>query len=194
MVSGDNERRQMIRREMGERRARLTHQQVQVYSRAISDRLQELHPIIHSAAIMGFAAINNEVDLTLCLEKWTGSRTVLLPRVEPDGQLAAVKFEGWEQTSRGGFGIREPLGEPVAPSTIDAVIVPGLVFDGKGYRLGYGKGYYDRFLKLLPASTFICGVCYDFQVVDTVWPRGGDVPMHWIVTEKSELAIDWDYF
>ncbi len=190
----DHEHRQLMRREMGEKRGLLTAGQVQDHSRAIAARLQDLHPFVQATAIMGFAGIGNEVDLTAALQKWAESRTVLLPRVEKNGQLAAVKFEGWEQTRSGVFGIREPGGSPVNPSTIDMVIVPGLVFDGKGYRLGYGKGYYDRFLKLLPARTFVCGVCYDFQVVDTVWPHESDVPMHWIVTEKSELAINWDFF
>lgn len=179
---------------MGEGRSRLTSRQVQDYSRVIATRLQDLYPVIQANTIMGFAGIDNEVDLTPWLQEWSGSRTVLLPRVEEKGRLAAVRFEGWEQTRPGGFGIREPVGSPVSPSDIEVVIVPGLVFDGKGYRLGYGKGYYDRFLKLLPPQTFICGVCYDFQVVDTVWPHEGDVPMHWIVTERSELAINWDFF
>ena len=77
----------------------------------------------------------------------------------------------------------------VEVSQIDVVLVPGLVFDSSGHRLGYGKGYYDRFLSLLYPHTFICGVCYDFQVADNVFPHPGDIPMHCIVTEKSEIVI-----
>ena len=194
MISA-REQRQAWRREMQERRGRMTPEQVQAYSRAIAAKLMTLEPVREAAAIMGFAAFGNEVDLVPWLERLQAAgRTVLLPRVENRDTLVAVELGRWENMRRGSFGIREPLGQPFPPADIDVVIVPGLVFDGKGYRLGYGKGYYDRFLKLLAPRTFICGVCYDFQVVETVLPHEADVPMHWIVTERSELAVNWDYF
>ncbi len=194
MIS-DWERRQILRREMTERRGRMTRSEVENCSQAIVARLMELIPLQQARTIMAFASMGNEVDLTPHFEPWqaAGGR-VLLPRVEPAGALAAVEFHGWEQTLRSQFGVREPQGRPVDPADIEVVIVPGLVFDGGGYRLGYGKGYYDRFLKRLSPRAFKCGVCYDFQVVDTVLPHELDVAMHWIVTERSELAVDWDYF
>ncbi|MEQ8201510.1 MAG: 5-formyltetrahydrofolate cyclo-ligase [Syntrophomonadaceae bacterium] len=189
------EQRQALRREMQARRERMTPEQVQDHSRAIAAKLLVLQPVREAVTIMGFASIGNEVDLLPLLLRWRADgRTILLPRVEKDGNLAAVELRGWETTRRGSFGIREPLGEPFPPAGIDAVIVPGLVFDGQGYRLGYGKGYYDRFLKRLAPRTFICGVCYDFQVVDTVLPHEADVAMHWVVTERSEVAVNWDFF
>jgi 5-formyltetrahydrofolate cyclo-ligase len=122
------------------------------------------------------------------------ARTVLLPRTKKTGDMEAVKFTGWEHILRSPYGILEPEGEAYPVDEIDVVIVPGLVFDFKGYRLGYGKGYYDRFLKQLRPEAFICGVAYEFQVVEKVFPHEKDLPVHWIVTEKSELVIDWDYF
>lgn len=184
-----------MRREMMERREQMTRAEAENYSQAIVAKLMDLRPLGQARTIMAFAGMGNEVDLTSHFEHWQAAgRRVLLPRVEPAGALAAVEFRGWEQTRRSGFGVREPLGPPVDPVDIDVVIVPGLVFDGRGYRLGYGKGYYDRFLKRLSTRAFMCGVCYDFQVVDTVLPHELDVAMHWIVTERSELAVDWDYF
>lgn len=154
----------------------------------------DLEPLRRAHCIMGFASIGNEVNLSpwvvALLER---RKTILLPRVEKDG-LVAVKFTSWSATFPGAFGIPEPAGAKISPEEIEAVIVPGLVFDAQGYRLGYGKGYYDRFLKLLPSTTFICGVCYEFQVVDDIFPHCGDIPVHWIVTEKSELLIKGDFF
>jgi 5-formyltetrahydrofolate cyclo-ligase len=194
-VINARERRQALRREMQERRGRMTPEQVQEYSRSITAKLMTLEPVREAVTIMGFASFGNEIDLVPWLERLqTEGRTVLLPRVENQENLVAVELGGWENMRRGSFGIREPLGQPFSPTSIDVVIVPGLVFDGKGYRLGYGKGYYDRFLKQLAPHTFICGVCYDFQVVETVLPHEADVPMHWVVTERSELAVNWEYF
>lgn len=187
--------RQVLRKEMGDRRASLSALQIETYSNLIAGKLMELEPLISARNIMGFASVRNEVDLRPFLQGQADlGKTILLPRVEKDGGLAAVEFSSWESTRLGAFGIAEPVGSDFPLAKIDAVIVPGLVFDAYGYRLGYGKGYYDRFLKLLPKSTFICGVCYEFQVVDNIIPNDEDVPMHWIVTEKSELVINWDFF
>jgi 5-formyltetrahydrofolate cyclo-ligase len=180
---------------MGDKRASLLPDQVEANSRLISSKLNVLEPLVNARSIMGFANIGNEVDLSFFLEEQADQgKTILLPRMEPQGALAAIEFTGWQHTRPGAFKIREPLGPEISAADIDAVIVPGLVFDGHGYRLGYGKGYYDRFLEGLSNKTFVCGVCYDFQVVDNVCPHAGDIPVHWIVTEKSELAINWDFF
>lgn len=144
---------------------------------------------------MAYASINNEVDLVPLMGKWhQEGRTILLPRVEANGRMEAVKWTGWDKVKSGPFGIREPLGEPFDPDQIDAVLTPGLVFDYKGFRLGYGKGFYDRFLPRLNESAFICGVCYEFQVIENAYPHKEDIPMHWIVTDHSELVINWNYF
>lgn len=187
--------RQILREQMAYLRAKMSARQVEEYSLLITDKLLELQPIIKASRIMVFASIDNEVNLRMFMDRrMNQGSAILLPRVEKGGHLAAVEFQDWQHTKQSSFGIMEPLGSSADPHEIDVVIVPGLVFDGHGYRLGYGKGYYDRFLKLLPRSSFICGVCYDFQVVDDVFPHSGDFPMHWIVTEKSELVINWDYF
>ncbi len=188
-------KRKMLREQMAQKRASLLPVQAEEYSQQIIEKLWALNPIVNARAVMVFASMGNEVNLDILIKDWVNrGNTILLPRVEPGRRLVAVEFKGWQHTQCSAFGIREPQGEAVDPADIDVVIVPGLVFDGRGYRLGYGKGYYDRFLKLLTADTFKCGVCYDFQVIDDISPHVNDVPVHWIVTEKSELAVDWDFF
>lgn len=188
-------RKQELRHEMQEQRATLSAEQVEEHSRLIAAKLNALHPIINARRIMGFASIRNEVNLGSFLEDQAAQgKTVLLPRVDKKNNLDAAEFEGWNLCRSGGFGIMEPTGPACSLKEIDVVLVPGLVFDAHGYRLGYGKGYYDRFIKLLPSNTFVCGICYEFQVVDDIMPHDKDIPVHWIVTEKSELVINWDFF
>ena len=195
MSENRNEERQALRIEMMKRRAAMSQEQVQWLSAAIVTRMADLVPLIRAQRIMVFASINNEVDLRPFIQQQAEQgKIIFLPRTNKDGNLDAVEFKGWENTKTGAFGICEPQGEETDIAQIEAVIVPGLVFDGHGFRLGYGKGYYDRFLCLLASTVFTCGVCYEFQVVDNVYPHIGDVPVHWIVTEKSELAINWDFF
>lgn len=194
-MEAQHQYRQALRHKIMDQRASLSPVQIAEYSLLISGKLRELEPLINARSIMGFASISNEVDLSFFMEEQANQgRTILLPRVEKNGALAAIEFTGWQHTRPGAFNIREPMGIEVSSLDIDVVIVPGLVFDGHGFRLGYGKGYYDRYLKRLAKNTFVCGVCYDFQVVDNVCPHAGDVPVHWIVTEKSELAINWQFF
>jgi len=181
--------RALLRQQMLTSRSELTLEQVASMSSQIVSRLDQLAPLRHARCIMGFASIKNEIDLAFWMGKeMAQGKTLLLPRVEKSGQLAAVEFKGWEHTAAGSFGIREPLGPPFDPQLIDVVLVPGLVFDAQGYRLGYGKGYYDRFLPRLRKEAFCCGLCYDFQMVDDVLPHPADVPVDWILTERSELA------
>ncbi len=187
--------KKQLRTEMKDRRGQMAVAEAQDCSQRIRQRVEELNPMQEAQNIMAFASINNEVDLMPLMEKWRQQgRTILLPRVEAQGKLVAVEWTGWEDIQAGPFGIREPLGKAFDPRLIEAVLVPGLVFDYKGYRIGYGKGYYDRFLPHLSDSAFICGVCYEFQVVENIFPHQHDIPMHWIVTDHSELVISWDYF
>lgn len=186
--------RDNLRKQIMARRNKLSQLEVDTLSQQVCRRLEELQPLQRAQVIMGFSSIRNEVNLSPLLQKLQNQgRTILLPRVEGDS-LQAVEFRPGEDMGRGSFGIREPLGEPFTVDKIDVVIVPGLVFDAGGYRLGYGKGYYDRFLPRLNRQCFKCGICYEFQVVDNVYPYSGDIPVHWIVTDHSEIAVDWDFF
>ena len=186
--------RDNLRRQMMSRRNKLFHLEVDTLSGQVCRRLEELQPLKQAKVIMGFSSIRNEVNLRPWFQKLQNQgRTILLPRVEGEN-LQAVEFRPGEDMGRGSFGIQEPLGEPFAVDKIDVVIVPGLVFDANGYRLGYGKGYYDRFLPRLNQQCFKCGICYEFQVVDNVYHHPGDVPVHWIVTDQSEIAVNWNFF
>jgi len=67
------------------------------------------------------------------------------------------------------------------------VIVPGIAFDKKGYRIGYGHGYYDRFLKILKKDVKKIGLAFEIQVVDEIPEEEHDVPVDIVVTEKRVL-------
>ncbi|NLJ72684.1 MAG: 5-formyltetrahydrofolate cyclo-ligase [Syntrophomonadaceae bacterium] len=189
-----NDIRQKLREEMLDKRNQLSKDLVESHSLSICKKIKDLPDVQNARNIMVFSNFGNEVVLTSFWEALLSEKQILLPRVEKGGEMLAVPFTGWDNVENGPFGIKEPVGKAFEPNLIDVVIVPGLVFDPNGYRLGYGKGYYDRFLKSLRKDAFFCGVCFDFQVVNNIHPTEGDVPVHWIVTEKSEIAIDWNHF
>jgi 5-formyltetrahydrofolate cyclo-ligase len=87
------------------------------------------------------------------------------------------------------FGMQEPdprMCHSFPLEAIQLICVPGLAFDRKGYRLGYGGGYFDRFLPTCPQATWM-GLAYKVQIIDDTLPQAGDVPVHRIVTEGEVL-------
>lgn len=110
-----------------------------------------------------------------------------LPRsVDPIGlEFSAV--ERWEDLRPGGFGVLEPPNEGTAIRLMpgDLVVVPGVAFDEAGYRLGHGKGYYDRaFAVELGDAPTLVGFGYEFQIVDAVPHDHRDRQMDAIVTDR----------
>ena len=75
------------------------------------------------------------------------------------------------------------------PDKLDLVIVPGIAFDKKGHRIGYGYGYYDRFLKTIKKKAVKIGLAFDFQLIESIPEEEHDVPMNIVVTDKEILRI-----
>lgn len=125
------------------------------------------------------------IERLLCLGK-----RVYCPRADgedADGAgMCAVPFgEDFTLSDR---GIREPVGEAYR-GTIDVVVLPLLAVDKTGTRLGYGGGYYDRFLKL-HSETLPVAWCYDFQVTENVPKEAWDIPAKLIVTDRRIIKTD----
>lgn len=122
-----------------------------------------------SAKVVGvYHAFGSEVKTDMIIEqaRLLGKK-VALPSVEGDS-LAFYELSSGKYLVKGRFGIMEPL--PYGPvDRIDLLVVPGIAFDKKGYRLGYGKGYYDKFLAKKKTATM--GLGYSFQLLESL-PRG----------------------
>jgi len=114
---------------------------------------------------------------------------VLLPRVEPDREELTLRVvaEG-DLLEPGDFGVPEPRADsPVlAPHDVDLVLVPGLAFDERGHRIGYGAGFYDRLLPLLGRALTV-GIAFDFQLVAEIPDTPGDAPVALLVTDARVL-------
>lgn len=184
------EEREQLRKRILAGRSGLNGKTVMEHSRQICEFLEQIPRLAAARVVMAYAPVKNEVDTTYF---WTetpfNERIIVLPRVEGE-DLAAVKFTGWENTVISRVGIREPVGEPYPVRDIQAVLVPGVVFDRNGYRLGYGRGFYDRFLPLLNPSAVLIGTAYELQIAMDTYPRKHDVKVHYLVTEKGITVID----
>lgn len=114
-------------------------------------------------------------------------RSVVIPKTIPDTkELVFYRIANLNQTVMGPFNLEEPdveLTEPVDKDDIDLLIVPGLVFTRNGYRIGFGGGYYDRFLANFVHPTV--SILHSSQIVDTFAVEHFDIPVNYLVTEKG---------
>lgn len=176
-----------LRREILERRDVIADgDRVARGARAV-ERLLALPEVIAARAVMAFWSFGSEVatDPLIGALHERGA-TVALPRIE-DGDLVAIGFAPGDPTRTTSFGAREPLGDDaIPPAELDVVVVPGVAFDVRGRRVGYGAGYYDRFLRRTDA--FTVGLGFDLQVVDGDVPAGAfDLPIDAVVTEERTI-------
>jgi 5-formyltetrahydrofolate cyclo-ligase len=113
-----------------------------------------------------------------------------IPRVNSQrSELENFYFEGLHQLATNDWGIQEPKqGIPTAPEKIDMVLVPLLVFDQRGYRIGYGKGYYDRFLKTCRPQTKKVGISL-FPPIDEVPTQEFDVQLNACITPSGFITF-----
>jgi 5-formyltetrahydrofolate cyclo-ligase len=141
-------------------------------------KVAELPEFGRAETVMAFVGFNGEPDTDPLLARLTvEGKRLLLPRVEPAGIVAA---DGDWPLVASKFGVQEPTGPAVDVGEIDLVIVPGLAFTVDGDRLGYGQGYYDRFLPTVCARSV--GVCFTDQLVDVMPLTEHDVRVDVVVS------------
>ncbi len=138
-----------------------------------------------------YAPIHNEVETADVARKaLEAAKIVLFPAVCPAG-LEFRRISDLAVLRKGAFGIPEPdAGCPLhSPGEADLLVVPGVAFDMRGGRIGYGKGYYDRTLHHLEGSGRLVGFCYDFQLVEGIAGEPHGVRMDMIVTECRVIRL-----
>jgi len=160
---------------------------VHIASKQICEALLSLSLVQNAMRIMAYCAHQNEPDImdfmNDCLDD---GKCIYLPSVAGEGRIVPVDFHRDCRMSENRYGIPEPeMTNTCDPLPPDIVIVPGIVFDTSLRRIGYGGGYYDRFLETSDAIKI--GVCYDRQIVGAIRHDSHDVPMNMIVTETRVL-------
>lgn len=139
--------------------------------------------------VMLYLSTATEVDTAhIALRAWQAGKTVVVPKVSWD-QRRMLPIEISSLTTgltSTGPGIREPIaGKPVPTEFIDLVIVPGLGFDEKGYRIGRGMGFYDRFLAQADFLGVSCGLAFNDQIVADLPVLDHDIPLSMLATDKG---------
>ena len=183
-----------LRKDYLQLRSQIGEESAREWDRQILKSLLAMPVIARARCVMTYVSYNREVDtiefVKFCL---ANGKRIAVPKADNIRKiLIASELRDFERDLHvGPFKVLEPWREtlrPIEPTTIDVHIVPGVVFDEQGWRIGLGYGYYDRFLKSIAPSAAKIGLAYEFQVVKTLPHEPWDVCMDYIVTENRVLG------
>ncbi|HPD01495.1 MAG TPA: 5-formyltetrahydrofolate cyclo-ligase [Acetivibrio sp.] len=186
-----------IRKEILNKRIGLIKGDVINRSIRITDKLTSLERFKESKIIMTYMDFKNEVMTSFLTEYCLKlGKTLAFPLIESfQGVKKICAYEPKDHINGlklGAYGILEPvrqLSKKIDPKEIDMVVVPGVAFDTKGYRIGYGAGYYDVFLKEVKDECFKVGIAFELQVIENIPKEEHDVSLDAIVTESRVILI-----
>jgi 5-formyltetrahydrofolate cyclo-ligase len=182
-----------IRKQVLDIRNNLSDDNVDRLSKSIFLNLTETGFLNDSDHIMVYLDFKNEVKTDFIIKHCLlHNKKVYVPICVPEThELCISRITDLNELRSGHFGIREPRSEYIRLSDIsliDLVLVPGVAFDSAGNRIGFGAGYYDRFMKRLQPETVKAALAYSFQVVDMIPSDEYDIPADYIVTEKGTIS------
>ncbi len=152
---------------------------------SVCDRLRQIGEYADAECVMIYLSALGELDTHAIAEDLSArGKTVAVPYTDTKTHtITPCVFEGYDKAVKGAYDILSPARIiPVEPAAIGAVIVPGVAFDTAGGRLGFGAGYYDRFLCGINAVKI--GVCYECQIAENTYQAEHDIAMDYIVTER----------
>lgn len=152
-------------------------------SNEIFDNVELMGVFQNAKNIFCYYSMNHEVQTVDFMKKWMETKNFYIPVVYDD-IIKFKSFNNHKQLIKSKFGVFEPEGEIFTDyNAVDLIIVPGVAFDKKMNRIGYGKGFYDKFLSNIKAPKM--GVCYEFQLLDSIPTDKFDIPMNIIVSEND---------
>lgn len=180
-----------LRREILKRRDEVSCSEMLAVSRSVHEQVSRWSAFRAAECICSYISVRNEIPTSSIISyAFELGKKVIVPKVFGE-ELRFFEIRSLtEDLSRGTFGVLEPLEsrcEEVPASAADLCLVPGVVFDERGNRIGYGKGYYDRFLRRLPAIVPTLGLAYDFQVLREIPFGTTDVPVRRLVTPSRGI-------
>ncbi len=176
-----NEEKKAVRKQIREKKKDYSLEEKKEKSRLIFDQIEKLSAFRKTKIIMAYWSMVDEVFTHDFIQKYQNEKKIILPVVEGDNLKLKV-FTGLSNMKISkSFGIGEPDGKLFEQTDkIDIIIVPGVAFDKSLNRLGRGKAYYDKLLKNTKALKI--GVCFDFQMLESVPVDEYDVKMDLIIT------------
>jgi len=182
--------KELLRKRILSLRRSLSYEEIQKKSEKIKQRLFSLPAFDKARALLFYLSLKDEVQTRdMIKEALKLNKIVAVPliKLKERNILPARLYRFDEDLTIGPLGIPQPKGnlERLLPlNEIELVIVPGVAFDEKGNRIGFGMGFYDRFLKKLPARVEVVALAFELQLVQRIPSQPHDISVDCIVTER----------
>lgn len=192
MTTSTNETKDSLRKQILKKRKSFSRQELEEKNIKIFENFFSLEEIGKANNIGVYVSFNNEVETRKIIEKLLKEgKNVFSPVMDLDTEtFSFAKISSLDNLVENKFGVLEPKEkEFVEASEIDLFLVPGAAFDLKGHRIGWGKGYYDKFFNEHKPSGKKIGLFFEFQLVEKIQIEEFDVKMDFIVTEKEVYRL-----
>ena len=183
-----------VRKETLTARTAISLQELVEKSEIITDLLLNSDIYKEANTIMAYLDFRNEVKTEKIIKTAIadGKQVVIPISVVETRQLILSEMINYDiELEQGAYGILEPKKEFIRetdPNVVDVVLIPGVAFDERGYRVGYGAGYYDRFLERVRPDTKKVALSFEMQIVVNAFEDTHDVPVDMIITEKGTMT------
>jgi 5-formyltetrahydrofolate cyclo-ligase len=163
----------------------------EVRSSAIVGAVHELPELVAAGTVTAYLSFGSEIPTAELIAIFDEEAKRVGVPVVRDGEIVMMAFQPGDPTARSEYGMPEPVGgEEISPLEIDGLVIPGLAFDRNGFRLGYGGGFYDRYVRRTRPDALRVGICYSEQVVEEVPHGDADERVDRIVTQDGVIAIE----
>ncbi|MBQ6121716.1 MAG: 5-formyltetrahydrofolate cyclo-ligase [Clostridia bacterium] len=173
-----------LRREIGAKKRALSAAEIESRSAILAEKLYATAQYRDCKSLYAYHSFNQEVRTNPIIRRaWADGKRVAVPKVVGD-EMVFIWIDSFDNLApQGAFHIMEPIENgPVAGDETALILMPGLAFDPQGHRVGYGGGYYDRYLAAQPSHPTVA-LCYDFQLYDHLDVDEYDVPVDTIITD-----------
>ena len=178
------EEKKVIRKQIFAKRKEHTDQQIEKLSRQVTEQVQSLAVFQEADKIYAYVDYNHEVMTGFLIEEaWKRGKKVAVPKVVGK-DLVFYELKSFDQLEEGYFHIPEPARGEIVDWTDPLMIMPGVAFDCQCHRVGYGGGFYDRFLEKHPNMKTVA-VAFDFQMVEKAPWEKTDIQPEYVVTERK---------
>ena len=173
-----------LRKQIREKKRAMTPQQIQQASCDLAEQFLRSPLYREAATIYGYLPYNQEVRTVPILEQaLADGKQVAVPKIYGD-TMRFILLPDLSKVEKGYSGIPEPIAdEPIANDETALVLMPGLAFDRQGHRIGYGGGFYDKFLSSEPGHPTLA-LCYDFQMLPYLETEEFDMPVDCVLWAK----------
>jgi len=184
--------KKLLRKQLLEKRNSLSPALARKWSAWVQMHFLGAHCYLNATTIGLYASFDQEVDTRLVFQRARSEgKTLYFPRIIAPGEMVFLRVDYWEDMVPNKYGILEPKAsaKEIDPSQLDVLIVPGVAFDRRGYRLGFGGGYYDRLLAKISSHTISVGFAYSFQVLDFIPVDEKDQKVARLVCENGFVPL-----